>query len=197
MKVPFFAAALFMSAFTSPHLAAAEPTEMTTEISEEKIVEARAIVEIIYPVAEREAIFREMTETHAQQIAAHMLHEPAYQGEPDLMAAATEALKQLPEFLWPATQKHMSAIIEATAVAYAREFSLQELSDIRSFGETDSGRRLLTRMPFVLNDPALGEARQAHLMDTEHARKDFMEVFDRKIEQLVYSHPDLQKRLPQ
>ena len=136
-----------------------------------------------------------MTENHAQQIAAHMLHEPAYQQEPDLRTAATEALKQLPEFLWPATRKHMSAIIEATAVAYAREFSLQELSDIRSFGETDSGRRLLTRMSFVLNDPALGEARQAHLMDTEHARKGFMEVFDKEIEQLIYSDPDLLDRL--
>jgi hypothetical protein len=51
------------------------------------------------------------------------------------------------------------------AKAYTREFSEAELSDMRAFARTDTGRHFFQRSSAVMSDPSFKAANEAYMRD--------------------------------
>lgn len=70
------------------------------------------------------------------------------QQNPDLQKELTESIKSIaPEF-----EKRVSEIIDIVARVYASRFSEGELKDILAFYRSDSGKKLVTLLPNVLEE---------------------------------------------
>lgn len=70
------------------------------------------------------------------------------QQNPDLQQELTESIKSIaPEF-----EKRVSEIIDIVAQVYASRFSEGELKDILDFYRSDSGKKLVTLLPNVLEE---------------------------------------------
>ena len=70
------------------------------------------------------------------------------QQNPDLQKDLTESIKSMaPEF-----EKRVSEIIDLVARVYASRFSEAELKEILDFYRSDSGKKLVTQLPNVLEE---------------------------------------------
>lgn len=70
------------------------------------------------------------------------------QQNPDLQKELTESIKSIaPEF-----EKRVSEIVDIVARVYASRFSEAELKDILDFYRSDSGKKLVTLLPNVLEE---------------------------------------------
>jgi hypothetical protein len=77
---------------------------------------------------------------------------------PEDKAAAERFMDRVFVLAEPKLSEHMTAILEATAQAYAREFSADELQQMIAFAQSPTGKHYLSRGPDVETDPAILDA---------------------------------------
>lgn len=130
----------------------------------DEMAEANIIIEAMLPSDKREQAILDMAVAVGNQAAAGMMTGPVFE-EPGIKAIMDRYLAQLPEMMRPLFAEHMPKILEATAIAYTREFTLAELKDIGTFARTPSGQRYFVNLQKFQSDPSVAAANQAMFAD--------------------------------
>ena len=78
--------------------------------------------------------------------------------EPGIRAIMDRFVANLPNTFRPIFAKQLPRIFDATAIAYTREFTLEELQDIARFAQTPNGARYFVNLQKLQSDPAVTAA---------------------------------------
>ena len=177
-------------------LAAALPAATAAQDNDAaELAEARAIVAVIYPPAERDAMMRTMLEQFAGQLKQSVPLDIAAFGDPGLSAIVEKFQNNVVGLVMPTVQAHLPKIIEATAVAYTHEFDLAELRDIHAFAETPAGRRYLSRQTALVGDPAVAEVNTAYLRDIQLLAAAKQAEFREELLAYFAKHPEVARKV--
>ncbi len=133
-------------------------------VATESIDIGRAIVAVLFPPEQKDAMMRQMMITLMGQMKNSFLTSS---GDQDVDALLGRWVDNLPERLMPLLGRHMVNLTEAMACAYAREFGLAELRDIRAFAFSPSGRHYLSVSTALLADPSVAAANETYLRDAK------------------------------
>ena len=189
-NLAFAAGASALALFTSPALAQSDGYTPPAD----EMAEAMAIMEVVFPPDTREQTMIDTATTMGNQMAASMMNGPIFE-EPGIRAIMDEFLDSLPEVMRPMIAKHLPSMVKSTAVAYTREFTLEELQDIRAFAMTPSGRRYFTNSQKLLADPAVAKANEAFFADVNAAQQVEVEKLQGKVVEYLQNNPDVVERL--
>lgn len=100
--------------------------------------------------------------------------------------AAERRLNRLFARFEPKVREHEPAIVEAYALAYAREFSVEELRHMVAFGESPTGRRFLAKVTSLSTEEAVMDAQMQLMEDLAPTIEDLQkEMCAEKAEQLI------------
>lgn len=193
MRVAVFAIVLLAGAQLAPPGALAAQDAPYVAPAEE-LAEARIIIEAMLPPDKREQMLLDLAGTVAQQAAAGFMSGPVFE-EPGIRAIVDRFIADLPTLYRPLFAEHMPKILEATAIAYTREFTLDELRDISAFARTPSGQRYFARMQSLQSDPAVAAANQAMFTDLAPASKAASERMGKEVEAFLKANPEALERL--
>jgi len=177
-----------------PSGAAAEDAQADYAAPQDELVEARAIMEMIFPLAERDQIFMKIVGDIGGQLGESMFKGPIFE-EPGIKAIMDEFLAELPTSLLPLIQEYMPGIIDATAVAYTREFTLKELQDIRAFANTPSGSRYFRLSTTLLSDPAVAAANKKYFAALGLLQAEKTRFLQAEVEEYLLANPEAMERL--
>ena len=155
-------AALFLLLATPQAATVPVPAAQTAADLDARLAKARIIVETSMPAEQRDRMFHQMLDAMMSNMIGGMM-----QGDPDLaksLETNTEAAKLLASFV--ERQKKLALddltetgpeMVEAMASAYAKRFSLAELTEVEAFAATPTGARFFQAGTQILNDPAVAE----------------------------------------
>jgi hypothetical protein len=160
----------------------------------DELAEARAIMTAMFPEDQREQMILGMAVAMGQQAAAGVMTGPVFE-EPGIKAIIEAYLAELPQTLRPLFAKHLPSIFEATAIAYTRKFSLDELRDIGAFAKTSSGQRYFANLQTLLSDPAVAAANQAMFNDVGPIQSEQSARIVQQVEAYLIANPDVIERL--
>ena len=187
------AAATALCAISAPASAAAVAAQSAASDAAE-LVEARAIVQTIYPPAQRSEMVRTLVSTILKQMDQAMPVSKEF-GDPGLQKILADFRARVPDILMPIVDKHMPAIIEAVATAYVHEFDLAELKQIRAFAQTPAGGHYFSRAMYVIGDPAVAAANQAYFKDLAAVAEAEKVKLAADVAAYVDAHPDVGKKI--
>jgi hypothetical protein len=187
---PVFVASLAL-AIPAAALAQAVAPAATGEAA--TLNEAHAIIEIMFPPAERTTTVDKILDQFAAQYRASIPADAM--GDAGLKAIVERELDKSREQLRPLVQRHMPGVFEATATAYAHQFSLAELKDIHAFALTSSGRHYLSASPTLLGDPAIASANASMLADTQQLMKSMLPGMMEDLVAYLKAHPDVAAKI--
>lgn len=128
-----------------------------------RLVIARDIVAIAFPADKREAIFGNAMDAMLDQMRATMFSsmnndpgaEKIVNGKVDGFVAGSKLI----------LRSHIPLMLDAVAEAYTREFTEAELTEMRTFAKTDTGRHFFQRSSAVMSDPSFKAANEAYMRD--------------------------------
>jgi len=158
-----------------------------------KLAEARAIVQIVSPPAEREKTLSALLPKIEAQMRTPL--PPAVEADPGLKAVIEGGYKDFMGLAQQVLLKHMPDMMEATAVAYTHEFSLAELRQIHAFADTEAGHHYLSRAASVLGDPAVAKANSAMIADLHQLLATKKAELKDKFAAYLEAHPDVAKKV--
>lgn len=194
MRSKFLAALCVASLSVCSSQASAQAQISLDGVPADEMAEARKILMATYPVDERDEIFEGMVTQIGKQYAAAAMSDPVFQ-DPGIRAIMDDFFDGLTGRLMPVIRKHMPSIFEATAVAYAREFTLEELSDISAFAQTESGARYFRQASSLLGDPAVAQANQEYLADIQGLQRSASEEIAKKVRDYLSDNPEVAERM--
>lgn len=93
--------------------------------------------------------------------------------DPEIKAVLDRRFKEVPDRLLPILNRHMPQLYGSMACAYAREFTLPELTEINAFAQTPAGRRFLSQSQKLMGDPDVQQAFQAYMVDVQAMGRQF------------------------
>ena len=160
----------------------------------DEMVEAMAIMDIMFPINTREQEMVEIATTMGNQMAASAMTGPVFE-EPGIRAIMDGFLASLPEVMRPMINKHLPSMIKSTAIAYTREFTLAELKDIRAFATTTSGQRYFSQTQKLLSDPAVAAANEAFFADVNAAQEVEVKALQAQVIEYLQNNPEVVQRL--
>ena len=175
-------------AISVPGAALAQPSAPPSAEDASELREAHAIIEIMFPPAERQ----KMIDKTLNDLAAPMRQNlPAMDvDDPGLKALFKEFMDQTFERQRPLMYKHMPNLLEAMAVAYTHEFSLAELKQIHAFALSPAGGHYLSRSTAIIGDPAVTKVYVAMIADANETSKATIAEFKAKLIAYFSDHPD-------
>ncbi|MBW8783873.1 MAG: DUF2059 domain-containing protein [Novosphingobium sp.] len=177
----------------APHPAAETAEATAAPADPERLALSREIVDVAFPTGEREAMFGGVIRAMLDQLRANAANQIADAG---LRTVVERHIAGLPERLAPVTDKHIPMLIDAMANAYAREFSLDELKEIRAFAGTPAGKHYLARNTALLADPHVEAANQAYLNEAMQQVRGDQGSLRAEINAYVAKHPEARPKPP-
>ena len=106
-----------------------------------------------------------------------------------LFAADPEARKKMMAFVDQETERSlriardsMPAMYDAMAIAYARQFTPDQLADIARFYQSPTGRAMLDRTPAIMADPAVMAAQRAMMEKSLDGLQDRVKAMAQRLE---------------
>ncbi len=154
-----------------------------------KLREAQAIIQVIFPPAQREQMMDKILTTLGAQMRPAVLHDAM--SDPGLKSIVDAYFDKVMTLERPVLQKHIPDMLEASAVAYTHEFSLAELKDIHAFAQTQSGRHYFARASAILSDPAVAKVNTAMALEGQATARSLMPEFKEKLVAYLKAHPDV------
>jgi hypothetical protein len=143
--------------------AAAIVSQSATE-NAEALRLAREIVAIAFPPEQQSATMHQLLVAFTQQMKTAWASDL---NDPGLNTILDRYIASIPDRLMPLINQHMPLMLDATAQAYTREFSLSEIVQLRAFAGTAVGTHMLSRGTALLSDPAVAQANQAYLRELQ------------------------------
>jgi hypothetical protein len=157
---------------------------------EDELAYASMIMEVMFPGDKREQMILDMASAMSRQVASGLMTGPIFE-EPGIRAIMDEFLAEMPETLRPIFSKHLPAMFHATAVAYTREFTVQELQDISAFAQTPSGSRYFLNLQKLLSDPSVAAANQEMFRDLHPMQQELGQLVGKQVEEYLIANPDV------
>jgi hypothetical protein len=189
----------FFSALTCAALLCAMSSPAVAEVAQPQVehlaehTEARAIIGIMFPPAQREQMMKKMLDDIIQPMR-QTFYAPKIE-DAELKALFDAALDEMMTVQFGVVQRHMPAIFDAMAMAYSNEFSLAELKDIRAFAESPSGTRYLSRSTAIVGDPAVMKVNREMFAASKAASETVLPQLKAKLAAYLEAHPDLAAKL--
>lgn len=187
------AGAAFVTALAASVPAAAQDAAPAAAVDSAELAEARAVIEIMYPPAERAKMFDTLLVNLNEQIRGSMPLDALE--DAGLKAIVEDYLGSLAARQTPVLQKHTPALLEAMAVAYTNEFTLDELHDIRAFAQTPSGGRYLSRAAAIIADPAIAAVNTAIMTEAYDLAGTMRGELQQKVIGYLTEHPEVAQQL--
>jgi hypothetical protein len=158
--------------------------------------EAKAIIEVMFPPATREAtIQRTIEELNSSMLQT--LQVPDVQ-DPGLKAIFDRFLVTIRAETVAVTQQTFPRTLAATEGAYTRAFTLAELKDIHAFARTPAGQKYVSRSPTLMLDPEVRAANLAAMAEGRARTRAIMEAFKAEVLAYVRKRPNsLRPRISQ
>jgi hypothetical protein len=160
----------------------------------DELTYANIIIEAMYPADKREQMVLNLASTVANQMATGQMTGPIFE-EPGIKAIMDQFLRDFPETLRPTFSTHLPAIFEATAIAYTREYTLEELRDISAFARTPSGQRYFLSLEKLQSDPAVSRANTNMFRDIGPLAKEQGSKVRQQVEAYLLANPEILERL--
>ncbi len=193
MRVAPFALALAAAVLTvSP--AALTAQDETYVAPPEELALANVIIEAMYPADKRETMLLELWSSIASQYMTGAMSGPMFE-EPGIRAIMDRFVADLPNTFRPIFANQLPRIFEATAIAYTREFTLEELQEIAHFAQTPSGSRYFAKLQKLQSDPAVTAANQAYFAELAPLAKTMGAKVGKEVENYLLANPDVIERL--
>jgi hypothetical protein len=162
MKLRAITLSLALCAAPAFSEAPAQPSVAVAGISDEALALAREIIAKGFPVESRRAMFDGVMANMMQQMRSA---QGPMSEDPGVDAILDRHLGRMRARMLLVTDKHSDAMFDAFAVAYARNFPIEELRVIRDFASTTAGQHYISRSSSLLSDPAVAAANQAYMSD--------------------------------
>jgi hypothetical protein len=172
---------------------AAQPAASGQADDAAKLIESRAIIAIIFPASEREAMFTKLQGDIVAQMGA--LIPASLTADPGLKAIVDEFKNEALGRQRAVLLKHLPLQLDAMADAYAREFSLAELKDIHAFAVTPPGGHYLSKSVTLIGDPAVAKANRDTIADVHAVTQELIPSFKDKAIAYLKAHPEVAKKL--
>jgi hypothetical protein len=189
---PLAGALLAVTAIGNTETAAAQ-SAAATPTDPAKLGEATAIIEIMFPPAEREQTFdtmiNELLAQFRKGVPVNLVSDPG------LKAIVDKYFDSIPVRVKPAIQAHLPRIMQATAVAYTHEFSLEELKQIHAFAQTDVGEHYLKRASALIGDPVVAEENSAYMKDIQAASASMQSDMRQELTAYLTAHPAVAEKI--
>lgn len=153
-----------------------------------ELIEAQAVIAIMFPPEKREDMMHDlMSEMSSQFSASLQLNSIEDTGVRSIME---DYLAGLPDALLPLVSEHLPNLLNATAIAYVHRYSLAELRDIRAFAETPSGSHYLSSATALVGDPAVAAANADYLGRVQELNQQLLSGLRQQIVDYLQSHPE-------
>lgn len=187
---PLLAAAAVLLAAASPipcqaQGAPATPATAAPAPDPERLAIAREIIALGFPPATRPAMLTRASEALMTQMRDGLLRSIGSVPEPELQRILDRHLERVRTATREFNGDGAPAIFEATARAYARNFSHDDLVQIRAFVSTSAGANYLQRSAELLSDPDVAEANRAHMARAFGLMQPLLEEFRREVDAYV------------
>lgn len=160
----------------------------------DELAEARAIMAVMFPPETREQMMLDLVGSITSQFGTATMQGPIFE-EPGIKAIMDEFIAGLPEAMRPMIADYLPRMIEANAIAYTREFTLAELRDIRAFAGSPSGRRYLSSLQGLINDPAVAAVNQQFFAQAGSLQNEQSAIVQAKIKAYLSANPEVIDRL--
>lgn len=155
-----------------------------TETSATAMALASQIVDLGYPEDNREELFFAAMDQTVSQMRLAVA--------PSLPSDDAGAIAILDEWIVEYTgeskevlRKHIPAIMNGMTQAYAKIFTVEELTDILAFVETPSGKKFFELSPAVLGEPSFANANQKYMDETMSMLRPAQEVLMSRLQQYL------------
>lgn len=120
-----------------------------------ELAEARAIIAIMFPPAQRQQMMNKMMDDIMVPMRATF--PKAAMNDRGVKAIIEAYLTKATAENRELIGKHFPALLEAMAIAYSHEFSLPELKEVHAFARTPAGSHYLSKSTAIIGDPAVTE----------------------------------------
>ncbi|MFW2350632.1 DUF2059 domain-containing protein [Qipengyuania sp.] len=160
----------------------------------EEMVEAKAIIDAMFPPSTRDQQMRQMMSDIVKQMRTGVMQNPVF-ADPGMAKIASDFLESVPDALMPLVRQHFPDILEATATAYTREFSLDELKEIHAFAQTPAGQHYFSRATALLGDPAVARANETYMTAVHALQASETEKLRTKTLEYLKAHPEVVEKL--
>jgi uncharacterized protein len=111
---------------------------------------ATEVITLGFPVEKRAEMFRGVIDSIRSQMKAANL---GGNDDPEVQKITDRFVQQLIAKMQPSQEAYTPKLFGAMARAYAREFTQEELQEIRDFVAKPAGQKYFTRSPAALSDP--------------------------------------------
>ncbi len=162
--------------------AAPAPSPAVAEPAPAHLAIAREIVDLSMPPANRRAMMEQMSDTMFAQMRDGLLRSTEAQSDPATQRVFDRYLERYRILSNEFSNDSMPGMVEAVARAYARQFSLDDLRQIRAFISSPAGMRYFRQAPQLLSDPDVAEANRAYLARLFTALQPMMAELRREVE---------------
>ena len=158
-----------------------------------KLGEARGIIAIMFPPAQRLQVIEKMQSDLMSQMRPLL---PAnFMADPGLNSIMNDYIAEATARQRVVMQKHLPLMFDAMAVAYTHEFSLAELKDIHAFAQTASGTHYLSRSTAIIADPAVAKVNTAMFQDVHTTTQAMLPELKEKVIAYLKAHPDVAAKI--
>lgn len=143
---------------TAPSPAAQAPLAAPTP---DRLAAAQKLVDTLYPAADREKYFERMVTPIIDNMINAFAVDPIYKENlknPTKRARFNRYVAKARDLAISNMRESMPGTINAAVQAYARHFTVAELTDLTTFFAAPAGRAYLAKMPELMRDPAIAEA---------------------------------------
>ena len=187
-------ASVFAAALAAMAVSAVAQTVASSDADgKAKLAEARAIVAVMYPPAQRRTMMDKLLSDGTSQFRTML--SPDAMADPGIKSMVDDFLQQELKRQSAVIQKHLPDQLEAQAIAYTHQFTLAELKDIHAFALTPSGNDYFSKTMSVLGDPSVMQANIDVVHEMNDVSRELVPQFRDKLTAYVNAHPDLAARI--
>ena len=158
-----------------------------------ELVEARAIIAVMFPPSERLHMITKLQDQMIAQMGPVL--PAAARDDPGLNAIMDDYMKDALVRQRAVMQKRLPEMTEALAVAYSHEFSLAELKQIRAFAQSPAGSHYLVKSTAMVGDPAVAAVNTAMFKDVRAITDTMAPALRDKVIAYLKTHPDIAEKI--
>ncbi|WP_421846286.1 hypothetical protein [Novosphingobium sp.] len=152
------------AASQAPSQPAPAPAAEKAELDPKAVALAQEILDIGMPPESRPAMFAGIMGSLRTQIRESM-SKIAGTGDAEADAIIGRGIDRMYKQMTERMNTHLPDLYQAMARAYARQFSFEDLTQIRAFVGTPTGQRFFSRSATVMSDPDVMEANKRSMVD--------------------------------
>ena len=151
-----------------------------------RLAEARKLLDEIMPPEKREKmvddIINPMMANMRDAIAASPEMAKLFRDRPAARQEMLDFVKGEADRSLKIAHETLPDLFDAMAIAYARQFTVEQLVDMERFFESPTGRVYVDRIPAVLSDPAITTAQRAMMEKALDGFQDRAKAMAQKLE---------------